>query len=500
MAKNKRTEVVLVDDNYHNIVTDDEGKEIQRTKDFGIGIDVHAEFIQVSVLVKQNLSVFEYRHKFNTDWLSLSKAKQWATDIIRSNSIPVVDPSNNFHYCIESTSNYHVSLLKCWGGIPSVVNPKLARSGTKKTDILDAKGLAIQDLTGVWQESYIPSDAVIELRLLISERKYYSELATRISNRINNSLLGLGFTIGRDGSVTKNTDIRSKIESLYSDFPKQNIDENDADSCPLVIPDDVKFVFKDDYDQFDSAQKMIDDYNKRIIEKVKSMKWETATNEISGPEILEILDSVPGIGIQTAITWLAQIVTPRRFPNEKALAAYCGCDPSLKVSAGKVISTVKRGGRKDLHSALCSAASNLMRIHSEPFGRFGYNIAIQTGIWKKGVSALARKMCVAMYYMVLRGEKFSYEKYKMVTVPDVIDISIETLVALNPGFKRYVRYLYENSITTTKVLVYKYSMCQLPAIKGLGKNFFALVKDFIENQENYVTNYRRLINENTSEK
>lgn len=500
MAGKKPTEVVLVDDNYHNIVTEDEGKEIQRTKDFGVGTDVHASMIQVSILVKQNLSIFEYRRQFDTDWASLSKAKQWVLDTIQKNSLPVIDPSKNFHYCIESTSNYHVGVVKCWGGSPSIVNPKLARAGSKKTDILDAKGLAIQDLTGVWPESYIPSDGVIELRLLIAERKYYSHLATQISNRINNSLLGLGFTIGRDGSVSKNQGIRSTVEALFFDgLPENSTDPNNTYSCPLSVPVDVRSVFKNDYEQYDHAQELVEYYSQKIINKVMSLKWETGNSEISGSEILELLESVPGVGIQTAITWLAQIVTPRRFPNEKAIAAYCGCDPSLKVSAGKVISTVKRGGRKDLHSALCSAASNLMRIHSEPFGRFGYNIAMQTGIWKKGVSALARKMCVAMYFMVLRGEKFSYEKYKMVIVPDVIDIPIETLVAMNPAFKRYIRYLYENSIMTTKALVHKYSMCQLPAIKGLGKNFFALVKDFIANQDNYVKNYRRLHNEEHKE-
>jgi len=163
---------------------------------------------------------------------------------------------------------YHVGVLKCWGGNPSVVNPKLARSGTKKTDVLDAKGLGIQDLTGVWPESYIPSNGVIELRLLISERRYYSHLATQISNRINNSLLALGITIGRDGSVSKKSELRAKVESLLSDNSSdQESYENDPSSCPLTIPDDVRAIFKNEYEQFDHAQSMIADYNQKIIEK-----------------------------------------------------------------------------------------------------------------------------------------------------------------------------------------------------------------------------------------
>jgi cell division protein ZapA (FtsZ GTPase activity inhibitor) len=236
-----------------------------------------------------------------------------------------------------------------------------------------------------------------------------------------------------------------------------------------------------------------DDYFKRILDKIYSMKWETGSSEISGEEMMSLLTSTPGVGNQTAVLWLSRVITPRRFKNEKALAAYCGLDPSLKVSAGKVTSTVKRGGRKDLHSAFCMSASNLMRRHTEPFGKFGYNIAIQNGIWKKGVSALARKLATSMYYVSLRGEPFSYEKYKMINEPDVLNVSVETLVLLEPSFKRYLRFLYQNDIKDTKTLVHKYFICELPSIKGLGKNFFALVKDFINNQKKYNELYERMV-------
>jgi hypothetical protein len=182
---------------------------------------------------------------------------------------------------------------------------------------------------------------------------------------------------------------------------------------------------------------------------------------------------------------MARIVTPRRFPNKKALAAYCALDPSLKVSAGKVTSTVKRGGCKDLHSMLCQAASNLVRRHNEPFGRWGYNIAVKSGRWKKGISAVARKLAVALYYISIRGESFSYEKYKIMTEPDVIDISIEQLASIDPAFKRYVRILMSNGIKGTKALVHEYYICNLSNIKGLGQKFYGALTEFIENQSYY---------------
>ena len=456
------------------------GTEIQYTKDYGVGIDCHSKFLQISVLVKNGPSVFEYRNQFDTDWQSVVNAKEWVVSVIETNSSPFVHITDELHYCIESTSVYHVVVLKAWEGIPSVINPSIAGATKKKTDVLDAKMLAVQDLTGIWPSSFIPSVEVDQLRLLLAERDNFNRMAARTSNRINNSLLKFGYTVGRDGSVTKNTKVREMIEDQISDDPSDHYNV-----CPEGIPENVKCVFIEEYMQYDMYRELVHDYDKRIRSMVCSMNWETADSEIPGRQMLKILCTAPGIGEQTAILWLAKIVTPRRFRNEKALAAYCSLDPSLKVSAGKVTSTVKRGGCKELHSALCVAASNLVRRHNEPFGRWGYNIAVNSGRWKKGISAVARKLAVALYFMSLRGEEFSYEKYRMMTEPDVIDISIEELAIKEPAFRRYVRILISGNIHTAKQMVHSYYLCDLTNIKGLGKKFYGLLKEFIENQEKY---------------
>ena len=81
--------------------------------------------------------------------------------------------------------------------------------------------------------------------------------------------------------------------------------------------------------------------------------------------------------------------------------------------------------------------------------------------------------------MTLRGEEFSYEKYRMMTEPDVIDISIEELAIKEPGI------LISGNIHTAKQMVHSYYLCDLTNIKGLGKKFYGLLKEFIENQEKY---------------
>ena len=109
---------------------------------------------------------------------------------------------------------------------------------------------------------------------------------------------------------------------------------------------------------------------------IGSHEWPLGVGTMPGTKLLGILKSVPGVGDTTAITWLSEIADPRRFVNDKQVAAFSGCDPSLKVSAGKVTSLVRRMGNKRLHQSLLYAAAGLLRRPAEPLGQFG---AVQRG-------------------------------------------------------------------------------------------------------------------------
>ena len=478
MSINENNELIIME----------EGIEVQQTKSYGVGIDTHSKFIQVSVLVKRDMKFYEYRHEFPTDWNSLVDARSWVLRIISSCSEPVPDLSNSpLHYCLESTSTYHLPVIMAWEGTPSIVNPTLAGSTKRKTDVLDAKLLALQDLTGVWPESYIPSTDVKELRVLISERNRFVHEATSIGNRINNIIVRFGLTIGREGSVVKNSDIRFIIENQISENPSSY-----SHLCPVPIPESTCSILRYEYEKYDIATNKASELKNLILNKVLSMSWETDTSTLSGEEMLKLLTSAPQVGEITAITWLAHIITPRRFPNSKALAAYCGLDPSLKVSAKHVTSTVKRGGCKELHHALTSSGDRLIRCHSEMFGRWGYNLYCQTGKWKKASNAVGRKLAVAMYYMMKSGSEFSYESYDLIKSIGVFDIPIDELPNLNPDFKRYIRILKEHEIYSTNEMVTSYLSCELGSLKGHGRKFFSIIRDYLNNQHKYQKLYDQL--------
>ena len=464
-----------------------QGIEVQQLRSYGIGVDCHSKFLAICVHVRNNHKILRYSCEADTDWNSLLAAKQWILDTIRKYSDPVPDLSQPLHYTIEATSTYHMPVIRAWEGSPSVINPMIAGAAKKKTDKLDAERLSFHDLTEVWEASYVPSDDIQELRVLISERDHFMKLATQCSNRINNIIVRFGLTIARGSSVTKNPDIRAVLEDLISDSPSYH--EN---ICPVPLPNEIKRLIQLEYRYFDEFTSEADYFLQLIRQKVLSMQWETKDGTLPGDEMVRILCTTPGVGEITCFTWLAYVGTPRRFRNAKALAAYAGLDPSLKVSAGKVTSTKKRGGCRILHQILVTGADRIMRNHKEAFGRWGFQMALSSGKWKKGSNAVGRKMCTAMYYMMLTAQDFSYKNYNIMKNAVIFDISVNDLPLLNSDFKRYIRILHEHSIHTTANLITDYLSCSLGSIKGLGRKFFSILQDFVANQNKYKSIYHSL--------
>ena len=318
------------------------------------------------------------------------------------------------------------------------------------------------------------------MRVLIAERENCSKLATRCANRIVNNLLKFGYTIARNGSVVKKKDVREYVLDQISECPQiQPISDK------IGIPDDVKKVLREIYDDYEVYKAREAVYGQQIEETIESMAWETGNGEVDGRRMLDVLTSAPGIGITTAAVWLAYAVTPRRFTNVNSCVAYCGFDPSNKVSAGKVTSNAKRKGKKQIHALLCQSAHTLITHKSEPFGQWGYQLKCQ-GSEKKAKNALGRKLCVALYYMQLKNQEFSYDFYEISKEPEVMDIPIEKLAALNPEFKRYVKPLISSGISMTGEMAHAFYLGELNNVHGLGKKAYSLIREFIGNQKRYA--------------
>jgi hypothetical protein len=339
--------------------------------------------------------------------------------------------------------------MKAWEGRPCVVNPALASTSRRKTDKLDARLMAYQSMTGLWPASYVPNPDVQAFRLLMKQRQDATRAATAITNRINNYLLRFGHTIGATVSVRGSTS-RAIIEDMCrDDFEYQEglysgLREGEY-ICPAGLPYDVKPLIKRMWEEFDKN-----------------------------------LMTVPGVGEMTALTWLAEVVTPLRFDYKEKLVAFCGCDPSLKISAGKVTSHTRRGGNTRLHYQLIKVAGSCIGRHSEPFGQWGYALLQRhaKGGYKKACGAVARRIATAMYFIHLNSEPFSYDKYNFYKI-EVPNVSLDEM-----QFSTRTRnILTHNNLFTSQAITSLFITGELHKLRGLGKKSIAEVDGWIQSNK-----------------
>jgi hypothetical protein len=233
-----------------------------------------------------------------------------------------------------------------------------------------------------------------------------------------------------------------------------------------------------DYDQHNEK---VGYYEKQALEYAKNTYWETDGGYVKGDKLIENLMTVPSVGIVTALLWLAEIVTPLRFKTAPQLAAYCGCDPSLKVSAGVVTSHTRRKGNAKLHHQLMMAAAVCINRHSEPFGLWGTAIHRKhaKGGFKKASGAVSRRIAVSMYYVHKLNVPFSYDKYNFYKF-DVPDVSIA-----NMGLSKRVANLFlANGLTDSKSIAQSYIVGNIYDIQGFGKKAAQEVSFWIQVNKN----------------
>ena len=152
------------------------------------------------------------------------------------------------------------------------------------------------------------------------------------------------------------------------------------------------------------------------IKQADGLTWRIGEGRTaSGRQLRSNLESIPGVGTQTVITWLAEIGDITRFGSVNKLLAYAGLDPSDQISAGKVTGTKTRKGNARLHGALRNAA-RAMLAHA-PSCKFamwarGYMGRHSRAGKSKAVHALARRVGKALYYCHLKNEPFDDSGYQ----------------------------------------------------------------------------------------
>jgi transposase len=315
------------------------------------------------------------------------------------------------HVAMESTGVYWKPVYNLLEGAMEilVVNAQhLKAVPGRKTDVKDAEWIADLLQHGLLHGSFIPPAPQRELRELTRYRTSLVQERAREINRLQKVLEGANIKLASVASSVVGASGRAILEALVG-----------GEETPEVLADLAKGRLRAKreallqalagrfrpHQRFLLAQQLAHiDY---LDEAIGTVSAEIA--ERLGPfeEALARLDSIPGIGRQTAEVLLAEVgLDLTRFPTAGNLASWAGLCPGNNESAGKRHSGRTRKGSPWLRTALVEAAQAASRAKKTYLAAQYHRLVARRGR-KKALVAVAHSMLVIVYHLLTRGESYN---------------------------------------------------------------------------------------------
>ncbi|MCM8710246.1 IS110 family transposase [Clostridium sp. SYSU_GA19001] len=291
-----------------------------------------------------------------------------------------------------------------------VVNAKHMKAVPgRKTDVKDAEWIADLLKHGLLRASYIPSRDQRELRELIRYRKSITEERTREVTRVQKILEGANIKVSSVASNIMGVSVRKMLDSiidgnlnpealslLAKGTLKNKIPELQK-SLTGLIGEHQKKLLSVQLQHIDFINKQIEDLSKEIESRMQDDR-----------ELIELIDSIPGIGQRAAELIIAEIGTDMsRFPTANHLASWAGLCPGNNESAGKKKSGQIREGNKHLRAILVEAAWVSARMKNTYFYSQYHRIAARRGKLRAAV-AVAHSILIVIYQIL--SKKIPYHE------------------------------------------------------------------------------------------
>ena len=287
--------------------------------------------------------------------------------------------ANEVEIALEtSTSGKYVArLLRDNGFSVHLADPsKLALifNSVKKNDREDsyklAKLLRLQELP----EVHIPSREIDDLKTLVRYRKSLGEAITMIKNRVHAILASAGISIDA-------TDI----------FGKKGM------KCILRSVDNLstaqRFVLTDLLDQI------------TYLMGKESMVEDEISRSVMNDRNVNLLMTIPGLGIYSSAASMAEIDDISRFDSKEKLAAYAGLVPRQDQSGSRDMrGHISKHGPSMLRFIMVNAAHIVVK-YSDRMRRKYLSLVRRLGK-NRAIVAIARILLETIYTMLKKGEHF----------------------------------------------------------------------------------------------
>jgi transposase len=327
-----------------------------------IGIDLHKRYsVYTAMDVKGNI-IKQRRVEHDSKDLD-----EFVSSLDEDDNI-AMESTINWYYFYElfETRTQNISLAH-------PAKTKVIAQAKLKNDKVDSEMLAHLLRTDLLPEAYIPAKETRDLRELLRYRASLVRFRTQIKNKIHAIL-------SKNGIIFPYSNLFGKAGMAFL----KGLELRESYRQPL-----------------DGYLNIIQQINIQIHDVSKDIDHIAELDQGA-----QLLMSIPGIAEYSALLILSEIGDVSRFSQENKLVSYAGLAPSVRSSGGKTYhGHITKQGSRWLRWILIQAVPHV--VAGSPDYRCLYNkLAARKG---KGTAkvAVARKLLIAIYYMLKRGERFN---------------------------------------------------------------------------------------------
>ncbi|QJR23017.1 Mobile element protein [Brevinematales bacterium NS] len=351
-------------------------------------------------------------------------------------------PKESLVVGLESTGGYHHHLfrfLTSQSFRTFVLNPLQTRTFSRlslrktKTDSIDAHHIALFLLSQYHSLEKPFRHPCPELRSLTRYREKVVTLIAMVKNLLEDAIFDcfpeiLEYTTGYPKSLLSlllafpsATAIQKASESsLEAFFPPNKRGRKSRLSITKIKELASSSIASPDSAEENVLQNIISQlfFLQEHLEKLDAHIQSLALQAF--PTEIQILTSVPGIGLVGAATFLAEIGSISRFENYKKLIAYAGLDPAIYQSGqSSTTGHISRRGNRHLRRILFLLARSVRRF-VPAFGEY-FNLKFaQSRVAKKANLCVAHKLLRLLYAML--SHQTTFDPFRLTSFPQEVNL------------------------------------------------------------------------------
>ena len=371
------------------------------------GLDVHKAMIVACVRLTIDGKVNRECRKFDTTTAGLLALLAWLTE------------AGYTHVAMEATGVYWKPV---WNVLSDGVFELFLANAAhiknvpgRKTDINDATWIADLMACGLIKASFVPGEAIQELRSLLRARTQLTREQTSHIQRIQKTLEEANIKLDSVISDILGVSGRRMIEAMIAgvrnpsklaDLAGRRIKASRKELYDALhgrLTDHHRFLLRLYLKQYDALDAAIVEINQQVDAAVTRMDEETKVDQRPFRSLIGLLCTIPGVSTLGAMIILSEIGPDMsRFHTAGHLLAWAGLCPGQNESAGKRKSSRLRKGAPWLKTLLVQCAWAATRKKDSYYKAQFNRLRAKHGP-KKAICAVAASMLTAIYHMLKNG-------------------------------------------------------------------------------------------------